>query len=87
MAIKEVKQKSTFITGSSEVTSSVFYLDATREGEASSSFARADHISHKGYFSQHKALIYQIKALGDDVEELRRVATGSGELNVDGGSF
>ena len=45
------------------------------------------HILDDAKFEQTKELQYQFKLIQEDIDEVRRFATGSGEIDVDGGSF
>jgi hypothetical protein len=34
-----------------------------------------------------KPVLFQLQLIEEDIDEIRRFATGSGEIDVDGGSF
>lgn len=64
------------------------FISGSVQLEMSRSFAAGSHIKNPIFFENGgKAIIYQIKEIQEDIEELRRFGTGSGELSVDGGSF
>lgn len=78
--------KSIYVTGSGN-SSDILFLDAGTEASASASYARGDHIINPRFKHNMGALMYQLKLIDEDMEEIRRFATGSGEIDVDGGSF
>tara|TARA_B100000902_G_C26498708_1_gene522886 strand:- start:48 stop:311 length:264 start_codon:yes stop_codon:yes gene_type:complete len=87
MALSSKKSKRIYATGSEEDVSSPFYVDAVREASASESYAKGRHTVDREYFYSHQEIFYQFKLMDEDMDEIRRFATGSGEINVDGGLF
>ena len=64
------------------------FISGSVQLEMSRSFAKGAHLKNPLFFENGgKAIVYQIKEIQEDIEELRRTTTGSGELSVDGGSF
>ena len=87
MSLKSKKnKKSIYITGSGNSSDRLF-IDAGTEASASASYARGDHILNEHYKHTMGPIFYQLKLIDEDMEEIRRYATGSGEIDVDGGSF
>ena len=68
-------------------TSDKKYLTTAKETEASASYVLGEHIRDNEIFGITKPILYQLQLLEEDIEEIRRFATGSGEIDVDGGSF
>ena len=64
-----------------------YFINATKQAAVSASYAKAEHLNDLGIFEMTKPLIFQMQLLEEDIDELRRFGTGSGEINVDGGSF
>ena len=102
MALKDKYQKKLYETGSSgDVTESAFWITGSLEEEASRSFASGYHIQNRFYFKKNKAIIYQLKLIEQDIDELRRfteqaiskvIDTTTAALRIttgslDGGSF
>ena len=87
MALETKKNRNIYETASGAITSSRLYIDAGREASASASYASGMHILDDAKFEQTKELQYQFKLIQEDIDEVRRFTTGSGEISVDGGSF
>ena len=87
MSIKSKKTKKLYVTGSSgDITGSVFYISSSKEEEASSSFAKGSHIRNSTYFNQNKAVIYQLKLIEQDIDEIHE-HMDERKTDVDGGAF
>ena len=85
MALGSKKQRKIY---EKTTTSDPFFITGSKQLEMSRSFAAGAHIKNPLFFENGgSAVIYQIKEMQEDIEELRRFGTGSGEINVDGGSF
>ena len=86
MGTAPLKQEKIFETSN---TSSKYYLTSAQISTLSASYAEATHLSSSHYFEDeaNQALLYQLQLMEEDINELRRVSTGSGELSVNGGSF
>ena len=63
------------------------FLASSKETEASSSYALGEHIRDPEIFAITKPILFQLQLIEEDIDEVRRFATGSGEINVDGGVF
>ena len=70
-------------------TNSKFFLPANEQTKLSASYADVLHLSSSHWFEDeaNKAVLYQLQLIEEDIDEIRRFATGSGEIDVDGGSF
>lgn len=87
MAIKTKQTKRLYETGSSgDITGSVFWISSSLEEEASASFADGVHIQNKPFFNENKAIIYQLKLMEQDIDEMHGKMEGK-NTDVDGGSF
>ena len=84
--IKEKKQKKLYITGSGDVTASRFFITSSLETAASKSFAEAQHINNRVYFNTNKAIIYQLKLMEQDIDEIHGMIENK-NTDVNGGSF
>jgi hypothetical protein len=62
------------------------YLSGAQIRKISQSYASAEYIKDRETFDTVSPIIYQLQLIEDDIFELRRHLTGSGEL-LDGGSF
>ena len=84
MALGNVKKKKIY-----EKTDSgdKYFLSATKQTAISASYAAAEHLTDTELFEATKPLLFQMQLIEEDIEEIRRFATGSGEIDVDGGSF
>lgn len=89
MALANKKQKTLYDKSDSN---SKFYMTNDKETRFSSSFANGDHIQDEAIADTVAPLIYQLKLMEEDIDELRRYitneATGSAvksikEVNVD----
>lgn len=84
MALKDKKIKRLYETGSSgDITGSVFWISSSVEEEASASFASAEHINNSKFFNENKAVIYQLKLIEQDIDELRRFTEESVSKVID----
>ena len=63
------------------------FLSTDKETEASASFVLGEHVRDIAIFEITKPILFQLKLIEEDIDEIRRFATGSGEINVNGGSF
>tara|TARA_R100000697_G_scaffold100782_1_gene113160 strand:- start:621 stop:878 length:258 start_codon:yes stop_codon:yes gene_type:complete len=63
------------------------FISATKETEASASYALGEHLRDDSHFEITKPILFQLQLIEEDIDEIRRFATGSGEIDVDGGSF
>mgnify|MGYP003119473397 CR=1 FL=1 len=63
------------------------FISTQKQTDISSSYAQGEHIQDPAIFEIAKPLIFQIQLIEEDIDEIRRFATGSGEIDVDGGSF
>tara|TARA_Y100000004_G_C8811240_1_gene367767 strand:- start:74 stop:331 length:258 start_codon:yes stop_codon:yes gene_type:complete len=63
------------------------FLSTDKETAASASFVLGEHIRDRAVFEITKPILFQLKLIEEDIDEIRRFATGSGEINVNGGSF
>tara|TARA_B100000287_G_scaffold408529_1_gene434984 strand:+ start:760 stop:1020 length:261 start_codon:yes stop_codon:yes gene_type:complete len=86
MALRDKKSKPLYKTGSANA-SDPFFLNAGSEASASASYARGTHIKEPTTRMNLAPIMYQLKLIDEDIEEIRRFNTGSGEIDVDGGSF
>lgn len=69
-------------------TNSRLYITAAQHTAMSASYAAGEHIEDMDFLDGGgKSLLYQINTIIDDIDELRRFGTGSGEISVDGGAF
>ena len=84
MALGNIKKKKIY-----EKTDSgdKYFLNATKQTAISASYAAAEHINDTEVFEATKPLLFQMQLIEEDIDEIRRFTTGSGEINVDGGSF
>lgn len=83
MALKSKKQQKLYVTGSGDITGSVFFIDAATEASASASFAKGTHIQNRHYFNQNKALFFQLKLVEQDIDEMRRFTEQSVNKVID----
>ena len=84
MALRDQKKKKIYEKVNS---GDKYFINATKQAQISASYAKAEHLNDAGIFEITNPFIFQIQLLEEDIDELRRFGTGSGELNVDGGSF
>ena len=63
------------------------FISTDKETAASASFVLGEHIRDNAVFEVTKPILFQLKLIEEDIDEIRRFATGSGEINVNGGSF
>jgi len=85
MALQNKKQRKIY---EKTDTNDPKFITGSKQIEMSRSFAAGAHLKNPLFFENGgKAIVYQIKEIQEDVDELRRTITGSGELSVDGGSF
>ena len=68
---------------------SKFFLSNSEQTKLSASYADVLHLSSSHWFEDdaNKAVLYQLQLIEEDIDEIRRHATGSGEISVNGGSF
>ena len=72
MALANKKQKSLYNKSDSN---SKFYMTNDKETRFSSSFANGDHIQDEAIADTVAPLIYQLKLMEEDIDELRRYIT------------
>ena len=63
------------------------FLSVARETKASASYASGEPLRDNETFDIVKPVLFQLQLIEEDIDEIRRFATGSGEIDVDGGSF
>lgn len=63
------------------------FLSTAKETKASASYASGDHLRDNQSFDIIKPVLFQLHLIEEDIDEIRRFTTGSGEIDVDGGSF
>ena len=68
-------------------TSSKKFLSSAKQTDISSSYAAGEHIKDPAIFEITKPFLFQLQLIEEDIDEIRRFVTGSGEINVDGGAF
>ena len=68
---------------------SKYFLTGSVITELSSSYVGATHIESSDWFYDqgNQSILYQLQLLEEEIDEIRRFVTGSGELNVNCGSF
>ena len=87
MALKSKRNTKIIYTTGSGNTNDKFFINAATEASASASYASGTHTKFPETINTFGHIYYQLKLIDEDMEEIRRFATGSGEINVDGGSF
>lgn len=85
MALKSKKGKKLY---EKTKTDDPLFVKPSLQTKMSQSYVEGEHLHDLDFFGgAGRAIIYQLNELNDDMEEIRRFGTGSGEINVDGGSF
>ena len=84
MALGDEKKKKIY---EKRNATSKYYVSDANQTKMSASYASAEHLRDNHTFEVMKPFLYTIQLLEEDIDEIRRFATGSGEINVDGGVF
>ena len=84
---KHSEKRKMFATGSEERESAKFFISSSHLASASASFAKADYLVDFDYFETNKALIYGMKMIEEDLDEIRRGVVDDNEIDINGGSF
>ena len=64
-----------------------YFVSNSDQTRMSSSYASAEHIKDAHTFETMKPILFQLQLIEEDIDEIRRFSTGSGEIDVNGGVF
>ena len=64
-----------------------YFVSNSDQTRMSESYASAEHLKDAHTFETMKPFLFQLQLIEEDIDEIRRHATGSGEISVNGGSF